>query len=146
MTLDELRQSLAAARTTLLEAMGGLTERDFAQEVDGATLTQWLAALAPAEREAVRLARRALGLTERPLPSGRETGRVLPPQVVHDLAGARYETLLLLEAIGELDESALERSVDGGRSVASVLETIAEQDLEAARRIAARETRTLPLI
>ena len=144
MTLDELRQSLAAARTTLLEAMGGLTERDFAQEVDGATLTQRLAALAPAERDAVRLTRGALGLAERTLPSGREAGRVLPPQVVHDLAGARYETLLLLEAIGELDQSALERSVDGGRSVGSVLETVAEQDLEAARRIAAREPRTLP--
>jgi hypothetical protein len=63
---------------------------------------------------------------------------VLPPQVVHDLAGARYETLLLLEAIGELEQSALERSVEGGRSVATVLETVAEQDLEAARRIAAR--------
>ena len=141
MTLDELRQTLAGARTALLEAMGGLTERDFAHEVDGVPLTQHLAALAPAERDAVRRARRALGLEERVLPIGREAGRVLPPQVVHDLAGARYETLLLLEAMAGLDESVLRHAVEGGQSVADTLGAVAQQDLDAARRIRAREPR-----
>ena len=141
MTLEELRQALAGARSALLEAMGGLTERDFAQEVDGATLTQHLAALAPAERDAVRRARRALGLEERVLPVGRVAGRVLPPQVVHDLAGARYETLLLLEAMAGLDESVLRQAVGGGQSVADTLDIVAQQDLDAARRIKGREPR-----
>jgi len=142
MTLDELRQSLAAARAALLEAMGSLTERDFAQQIDGATLTEWLAALAPAEREAVREARRALGLEERALlPQGGDARRVLPPQVVHDLAGARYETLLLIEAIQGLGGAALDRAADGETSVANLLAGIAEQDLKAARRVEARQTR-----
>ena len=141
MTLDELRQALAGARAALLEAMSGLTERDFAQEVDGATLTQWLAALAPAERDAVRRTRHALGLEERVLPTGREAARVLPPQVVHDLAGARYETLLVLEAIAALEVTALAQPADSGDSVAGVLGAVAQQDIEAARRITAREPR-----
>lgn len=141
MTLDELRQALAGARAALLEAMSGLTERDFAQEIDGATLTRWLAALAPAERDAVRRTRHALGLEERVLPTGREAARVLPPQVVHDLAGARYETLLVLEAIAALEVTALTQPVDSGDSVAAVLGAVAQQDLDAARRITAREPR-----
>jgi hypothetical protein len=140
-TLDRLRDDLAGARAALLEAMAGLTERDFAQEIDGATITQWLAAIAPAERDAVRRARRALGLDERRLPAGREGGRVLPPQVVHDLAGARYETTLLLEAATSLEASDIEDATDAGESVAELLAAVAERDAEVARRIEARPPR-----
>ena len=141
-TLARLRDSLASTRAGLLAAMSELTERDFAQEVDGATITHWLAALAPAEREAVRRARRGLGLPERRLPAGREGGRALPPQVVHDLAGARHETMLLLDAATSLEAAVLDTATDSGESVAELLAAVAERDAEVARRIVARPPRT----
>jgi len=122
--------------------MVGLTERDFAHEVDGSTITQLLAAVAPSERDAVRRVRTALRLDPRPLPPSREGGRVLPPQVVHDLAGARYETLLLLDALATSGDDALQTDVGGGVLAADVLRQVAAHDIETARRIEARAPRS----
>jgi len=158
-----LRARLARARAALLEAVTGLTERDFAApleprdptgpEVGSApeTVVGLLAALVASEYAAVRSARSAIStLQSRPAQPalGEPPTRVLPPQVVHGLAGARRETALLLDAIeatadprGALD-SPLERADDHPETtVRSLLEAIARREDEAATRIRARPGR-----
>jgi hypothetical protein len=99
--IADLRARLEGARDALLDAVRTLSERDFAAPLGDATIVDALAALAREEREAIRAAREAVGAEPRPLPRGQATGsRPLPPQVVHDLAGARYETTLLLDWLG----------------------------------------------
>jgi hypothetical protein len=83
-----LRTALAArldsARQALLGALEGLTERDFAADLgDGQTVVRFLAGLAAAEHSAVV---EAGGSGTH----GTPPEKPLPPQVVHDLAGARY--------------------------------------------------------
>ena len=136
MDASALRARLEGSRRSLVEAVQGLTERDFATEVDGTSIAAQLAVLAPAEREAVRGARQALGIPQRPLPPATERERVSPPQLVHDLAGARYETLLLLQT---LDDEALSADV-GGMAVGTRLQAVAEREEAAARDIAARRS------
>lgn len=109
--IADLKGRLDASRAALLEAVRGLTERDFAAPLGDGTVVEALAALARAERDAVHAARQAAGAEPRPLPSGKAaSSRPLPPQVVHDLAGARYETELLLEWLGA--SPALDASVE----------------------------------
>ncbi|MFA7297638.1 MAG: hypothetical protein WC211_10730 [Dehalococcoidia bacterium] len=132
--LDDLRARLDASRATLLEAVRGLTERDFSADLGaGETVVDALAALARAEREAVHTARAAAGAPPRPLPAGKAVaGRPLPPQVVHDLAGARYETELLLDWLAEAAAAPSE-------AVRSALDGIEAGETAAAARIAGRE-------
>lgn len=125
-------------RRALLEALRELTEQDFAAAFEGTTVVVRLAALATAERQAVRRAREAVGAEPRPVPPTGERERVLPPQVIHDLAGARHETLLFL---GAIDDRALQAEAGGDR-VARLLEALAEREAAAAAGIAARPWRT----
>ncbi len=111
-----------------------MTEQAFAAELEGVTVVAYLATLAPAEREAVRRAREAIDAPERPVPSAGERERVLPPQVIHDLAGARHETLLLLDL---LDEDGLNADA-GGESVRALLEAVSERETAAAALIVER--------
>jgi hypothetical protein len=137
-TADELRAALEASRTALLAAIQGLTDRDFSAEVaEGETVITTLAALAASEREAVRVAREAVGAPPRPLPStgGARLTRAIPPQVVHDLAGARHETMLFLENHGapsQLSQQCRETTV--GASLAA----IADRERLAAQRLGER--------
>lgn len=92
----DLRADLAArlevARRALLGALEGLTERDFATDLgDGETVVRLLANLAAAEHRAVVEAG-GTGV------HGAPPEKPLPPQVVHDLAGARYRILRRLDA------------------------------------------------
>ena len=123
----ELRARLERSRAALLRSLEGLTERDFSSELaPGETVIGLLARLAPAEREAVRAARGEAQPSAGGAAGGRS--RPLPPPVIHDLAGARYETLAFLEAAGaELDPE-----------VRALIAGIAEREEEAARRIEAR--------
>lgn len=100
----DLRADLAArldvARRALLSALEGLTERDFAADLGGGeTVVRMLAALASAEHAAVVEAGGA------PLPHV-PAEKPLPPQAVHDLAGARYRIQRCLDA-PEADEARL---------------------------------------
>lgn len=132
--LDDLRARLEASRSALLEAVRGLTERDFAAPLaEDETVVDALAALARGEREAVHAARVAAGAPPRPLPAGTAVaGRPLPPQVVHDLAGARYETELLLDWLAEAAPAPSE-------AVRSALDGVEAREIAAAARIAGRE-------
>ncbi|MBM4410634.1 MAG: hypothetical protein FJ037_04795 [Chloroflexi bacterium] len=92
----DLRADLAArlevARRELLNALEGLTERDFATDLGGGeTVVRLLASLAGAEHRAVVEAGGAGS-------SGAPVEKPLPPQVVHDLAGARYRIQRCLDA------------------------------------------------
>jgi hypothetical protein len=92
---------LERSRAQLLEALTERTEGDFARSLGGdfgeETLGQALAALAQAERANVAAAR-AQTLPDRELPE-----RPLPPQVTHDLAGARHQTLTALAHLEDGD-------------------------------------------
>ena len=133
MTIAALRARLEASRAALVATLQGLSERDFTADAgDGITLLQLLAALAPAEREAVRRARNAAGAAARPTPDRVERERLLPPAMIHDLAGARYETMLLLR---EIDDAALDADA-GGDTVGTLIERVASREEEAVSRIA----------
>ncbi len=133
MTVVDLRARLEASRAALVAALQGLSERDFTADAGGGmTLLQLLGALAPAEREAVRRARSAAGAAARPTPGRVERERLLPPALIHDLAGARYETMLLLD---EIDDGALDADADGD-TVGALIDRVAEREEEAVSRIA----------
>jgi hypothetical protein len=112
---DSDRSALVArldrSRSALLEALTERTEADFARALGGPfgddTLGRALAALAQAERADLAQARAEV-VSQRELPE-----KPLPPQVTHDLAGARHQTLAGLET---LDDSA------GDALVAAIVE------------------------
>ncbi len=92
----DLRANLAArlemARRALVGVLEGLTERDFATDLGGGeTVVRLLANLAGAEHRAVVEAG-GTGV------HGAPAEKPLPPQVIHDLAGARYRIQRCLDA------------------------------------------------
>ena len=132
MTIAALRARLEASRSALVATLQGLSERDFTTDVgDGITLLQLLAGLAPAEREAVRRAREAAGAATRPTPDRVERERLLPPALIHDLAGARYETMLLLD---EIDDAALNADA-GGDTIDALIDRVAAREEEDVTKI-----------
>jgi hypothetical protein len=81
----------------LLEALALLTEQDFISEIEkGHKFIDSLAALAPAERAITAAVRASVGLDPLSGPSAATHHLEHPPQIVHDLAGARYATLKTL--------------------------------------------------
>ena len=113
-----LRARLDASRAALLDAVARLTEQDFAADLGGGeTVGGVLAALAASERAAAAGAGDADADTR---------GTPLAPQAIHDLAGARFETLRRLDAVegaGERDAAAL----------AAIAEVAAREEAAAAR-------------
>lgn len=119
--LDALRERLDASRAALLAALEGVTERDFAADAGGETVVRLLGQLAAEERRSVLEAR------GQPAPEVNVPQRPLPPQVVHDLAGARYQTARYLE------------EPEAGREVAERLVAALEaREAETALRIRGR--------
>jgi len=137
MNAEAIRERLTRSRASLLDALTGLTERDFVAELEpGLTVAAALAALASAERQSIREARRAAGAPERPLPAGGApaAARATPPQVVHDLAGARYETALFLDLMSQGTPGA---EVDA-QTVQALLQAICDREAAAAEHVRAR--------
>ena len=121
-----LRARLEASRTSLLDAIARLTEQDFASDLgDGESVIGALAALAADEREAAA----AVGGEAVILP-GRESTASLAPQAIHDLAGARFETLRVLDAV--------EGSTEPDEAALAAISATAEREEGAAARIRAR--------
>ena len=91
-----LRAALDASRAALLASIGTLAERDFASSLpSGETVVAALAELAPpgAGRGEGRSCRHRRACAAPPRRRRDRRWRApLPPQVIHDLAGARYET------------------------------------------------------
>lgn len=137
MDIDALRQQLAEARAQLIAALQGASESDFNAELEpGMAVVSALAGLARGERASVEEARRLGGLAPRPAPAihGEPARRLTPPPVVHDLAGAHHEALLLVDAL-----AALVSPTDGGADFAAhALLAIVEEERALAARIALR--------
>ena len=114
----DLTARLEVARRGLLGALEGLTERDFATDLGGGeTVVRLLASLAGAEHRAVIEAGGAGS-------HGAPVEKPLPPQVIHDLAGARYRILRCLDA-EEADEARVRTLVaEVGRLEAAAVERI----------------------
>lgn len=124
--VDAWRARLASSRTALLRALEGVTEREFAAAFDGErSLVHVLAALAGEERAAVA---RALGQES----AARVPEKPLAPQVIHDLAGARYQTE------GMLADSTAEADGDTAVRLAALVDEIADREEAIAAKIAAR--------
>jgi hypothetical protein len=120
-----LRADLERSRATLLEAIARLTEADFGRELaPGLSVLGLLDRLGREERVAVAEARAAAGLPERPSGGARMPSE-MPPQVIHDLAGARHETLRLLD----------ELAVEGVSQAVPAVRSIVERESQAAARI-----------
>jgi hypothetical protein len=131
--LGPLREALAASWAALLEAVTGLTEREFSRPAGIAegSVSALLAALAREERASVARARALAGLESRPQPPVLEgASKVLPPQAIHDLAGARHEAQLLLEALATSTAAV-------GVEVRGEIEGIVAREAEAAAAIRA---------
>lgn len=131
-TTPHLLARLGASRAALLAALEGLTDREFGTEIEpGLTVIAALARLAPAEREAVDAARAAAGLPPRPRPiaAGALLTRAVPPQVIHDLAGARHETLTFLARLSAPSAPGRHEAALG------LLDAVAAREEAAARRI-----------
>lgn len=128
-TVEGWYARLAASRGALLRALEGVTERDFAAAFDDdRSLVVALAELAMDERAAVvrvRGGESAAKLPEKPL----------APQVIHDLAGARYQTerLLAYSAAGDEADATLT-----AERVSALVDAVADRELAMAARIAAR--------
>ena len=120
--LEVLRTRLTESRAALLRALEGVTEREFASAFDGErSLVRVLAELASTERATTRRVEGSGGAPSTP-------EKPLPPQVIHDLAGARYETERLLERVsGEADPA-----------LAGLVAGIVERERAVAARIEAR--------
>lgn len=122
-----LRERLEASRATLLAALEGVTERDFTTNLgDGVTVVRLLAGLVAEEQTDVARLRGETVTVATP-------ERPLPPQVVHGLAGARYQTLRALDAAGLAPEAA--------RALVAGIET---REQAAAERIRNRPAATPP--
>ena len=97
---EALRVRLERSRAALVEMLAKLTERDFASEIeDGRSVLGLLAALAPAERASAAAARPGGAEPADEARAPRRRDAMLPPQVIHDLSGARRQTLLALDAV-----------------------------------------------
>ena len=128
--LATLRARLEASRAALVGSIARLTEQDFAAELEpGLSVAGLLASLAAGERDAAAAARDPADATRatRATSSTSSTGgTVLAPQAIHDLAGARFETLRALDAVasGELPDAAI-----------AALAPVAEREEAAAERL-----------
>jgi len=135
--IDVLTERLEHSRAALLEALTERTEADFAQPLGGAhgddTLGYALAALAQAERADLAIAR-SQEPAQRELPD-----KPLPPQVTHDLAGARHQTLVALES---LDASAAQTFVEA----VTARETALADEINAILRAPAKRTIDIPVV
>ncbi len=136
-TAPDLRTRLEGSRAALLLALEGLTDREFGAEIQpGVTVIGVLARLAPAERAAVDAARVAAGMPPHsgPIAAGALLTRAVPPQVIHDLAGARHGTLTFIEG---LQPEHLGSTTPDGQSALALLAAIVEREEAAAHQIAA---------
>lgn len=116
LTVTGARADLAGSRAALLDSLSHLTELDFAKRTtDGVAIVDALIRFAAAERTATAAAQPPAAQPPAAQPSAEpapaepaadgETGRILPPQAVHQLAGARYATISLLDRLEASDPS-----------------------------------------
>ena len=147
MTKEELRRHLDETRRQLLDAVSQLTEEQMyrAFEPGEWSVAEILAHLPSAERwlrsqaETVRQREgahiRFLSQRERQESAGR-AHRMVPPQIVHDLIGARWQTTKLLDSLTAADlAKAGVHSRIGAMSIAAIIEAIGRHERDHTRQI-----------
>lgn len=143
--------ALSGARAALREALADLSDEEFRRKLahDAWSIVETLEHVARSERHLVRQLRAGLAGQSPPvsflhdadplagLPPGSDLS---PPAVVHDLAGARYETTALLDG---LEDEALGRALPlatgGNLTVGELLALIAHHDAAHLRQIEAQK-------
>ncbi len=137
----ETSAHLHRSRKALLGALEGLTESDFAREIDGHPLVELLAKLAREERVGAEAAHRLLSAEAQEDPATSNSINVppterqatLPPQAIHALAGARHHTTQVLDKLPTRDSNTMA----GDRTeVLALLNAAAEREQLVADRIA----------
>lgn len=142
----QLKDLLAATRKRLFASISRLTEEQMYRRVEAGepSIAEVLAHLPPVER-AMRSEAEAIAKGERrsiTLPSSEQerewarlAERMVPPQIVNDLAGARWQTLRFLDSVRSSDLMKKGESAESVLSVAEIVRLIAAHEDEHAGQI-----------
>ena len=147
MTKEELRRRLDETRKQLLDAISQLTEEQMYRRVETGewSVAEILAHLPNAERwlrsqaEAVRQREEArirfLSEQERQESAG-QAHRMMPPQIIHDLIGARWQTTKFLDSLtaAELDKAGVHSQI-GAMTIAAIIEVIGRHEADHTRQV-----------
>lgn len=147
MTKEELRRRLDETRKQLLDAISQLTEEQMYRRVETGewSVAEILAHLPNAERwlrsqaEAVRQREgariRFLSEQERQESAG-QAHRMVPPQIIHDLIGARWQTTKFLDSLtaAELDKAGVHSQI-GAMTIAAIIEVIGRHEADHTRQV-----------
>jgi len=147
MTKEELQRRLDETRKQLLDAISQLTEEQMYRRVETGEWSvaeilahlpnaeQWLRSQAETvrQREGARI--RFLSEQERQESAG-QAHRMVPPQIIHDLIGARWQTTKLLDSLtaAELDKAGVHSQI-GAMTVAAIIETISRHEGDHTRQV-----------
>ncbi len=144
---QQIRHRLEQSRAKLLEAIGGLTEEQMRRQPGPGrwSVAEVMAHLPVWERQVLRqtesFRRDAARTVEFPSQAERESAaargrRLPPPAIVHDMVGARWDTLRFLERLTARDLDRRGHSTErGDLTLARVLATIADYEEEQATQI-----------
>lgn len=135
----QLRDLLEKTRQRLFASISRLTEEQMYRRVRQGQpcIAEVLAHLPPSERAmrawAEVLARGEEGTVAFPSPEqerewGRLADRMVPPQIVNDLVGARWQTLRFLDSLPARDLRRRGKTADGTATVAGIIERIATHE------------------
>jgi uncharacterized damage-inducible protein DinB len=147
MTKEELRRRLDETRKQLLDAISQLTEEQMYRRVETGewSVAEILAHLPNAERwlrsqaEAVRQREgariRFLSEQERQESAG-QAHRMVPPQIIHDLIGARWQTTKFLDSLtaADLDKTGVHSQI-GAMTIAAIIEVIGRHEADHTRQV-----------
>ncbi len=137
MTNEGLRRRLDETRKQLLDALTGLTEEQMYRQVEPGewSIAEVLAHLPVAERHtrsqaeaiqqetAVEIA--SLSLPEQQQSAARAQ-EMVPPQIIHDMTGARWQTLKFLDSLTAVDlEKVGTHERHGAMTVGAIIGRIA---------------------
>ena len=142
MTKAELRRRLDETRRQLLDAVSQLTEEQMYRRVETgewsvaetlahlSTAERWLRSQAEAVRQAEGVSMRFL-LEEERQESAKRAQRMVPPQIIHDLIGARRQTTELLDSLtaAELNKAGVHDQI-GARTIAAIIEAIGRHEAD----------------
>jgi uncharacterized damage-inducible protein DinB len=141
-----LSDLLEATRKKLFDSISRLTEEQMYRHVEPGepSIAEVLAHLPPAER-AMRAEAEAIAHGQRrsitfPSPEqerewGRLAEQMVPPQIVNDLAGARWQTLRFLDSLRSGDLIKKGEASDSTLSVAEIIRLIALHEEEHVEQI-----------
>jgi len=147
MTKEELRRRLDETRKQLLDAISQLTEEQMYRRVETGEWSvaeilahlpnaeRWLRSQAEAirQREGARI--RFLSEQERQESAG-QARRMVPPQIIHDLIGARWQTRKFLDSLtaADLDKTGAHSQI-GAMTIAAIIEVIGRHEADHTRQV-----------